>query len=97
MVDDLSLYNYRLPSVKNGVESCVDPELEVRKLYRVSANYEFFENQCRHPAIVTIMNQLLGNNVKLLQSMTLLKPPGRHCSCTLYPSSLYNVPVHCIV
>ena len=37
---------------------------------------EFFAQFCRHPKIVSMVTELLGPDVKLLQSMSLLKPPG---------------------
>ena len=84
---------YRLPSVKNGESSSVDPELEVRKLYRIAAHFEFFAKQCCHSRIVSIINQLLGNDIKLLQSMALLKPPGRqvHVYTHVYKYKVFHI------
>ena len=38
---------------------------------------QFFAQFCRHPKILSVVRELLGNDVKLLQSMCLLKPPGK--------------------
>ena len=42
----------------------------------MAVHTEYFANLVRTPKIVSMMNQLLGPDIKLLQSMALLKPPG---------------------
>jgi ectoine hydroxylase-related dioxygenase (phytanoyl-CoA dioxygenase family) len=37
---------------------------------------QYFTEFCRHPKIVSMITKLLGPDIKLLQSMSLLKPPG---------------------
>ena len=37
---------------------------------------EYFAQLCCHPKIISMATELLGPDVKLLQSMAILKPPG---------------------
>ena len=79
----------RLPSVKSGQSLSDDPELEVRKLYRMAIHTDFFAKQCCHPRIMSIMRELLGNDIKLLQSMSLLKPPGNNNRAIVVYTCIY--------
>ena len=67
---------FSLPEVKEGKLSPADPELAIRKLYRMCVKHQYFIDLCKHPKIVPIVTEVLGPDVKLLQSMALLKPPG---------------------
>lgn len=68
---------YRLPAIENGEQPVPrDRELAIRKLFRMAVYGEYFSQLACHPKIVAIMSQLLGEDIKLLQSMSLLKPPG---------------------
>ena len=67
----------RLPEVKEGTVTPSDPELAIRRLFRMSVHNKYFSDLCRHHKIVPIISELLGPDVKLLQSMSLLKPPGQ--------------------
>ena len=42
----------------------------------MAVHREYFAKLSRHPAIVGIVTELIGEDIKLLQSMSLLKPPG---------------------
>ena len=69
----------RLPEIQ-GKETTGDElqdELTIRRLFRMAVHNEYFANLCRHPKIVSMITQLLGPDIKLLQSMALLKPPGK--------------------
>ena len=50
----------------------------------MTVHTQYFAELCRHPKTVAIMTQLLGPDIKLLQSMALLKPPGYHGSSIYY-------------
>lgn len=63
------------PSVARGEFTPETKELGVRKLFRMACHNEFFRQLAFHPKIVTIAKALLGPDVKLLQSMLLMKPP----------------------
>jgi ectoine hydroxylase-related dioxygenase (phytanoyl-CoA dioxygenase family) len=51
-------------------------ELTIRRLFRMAIHEQYFTEFCRHPKIVSMITKLLGPDIKLLQSMSLLKPPG---------------------
>ena len=70
--------HYRLPELQGKPKDItgIEAELTIRKLFRMCVHFEYFATLCRHPNIVRIINQLLGPNLKLVQSMALLKPPG---------------------
>ena len=42
----------------------------------MSVHNQYFRDLSQHPKIVSVVSELIGPNVKLLQSMSLLKPPG---------------------
>lgn len=63
------------PSVANGENTPELLELGVRKLANVARHNAFFRNLAFHPKMAAIATTLLGPDVKLLQSMLLLKPP----------------------
>ena len=66
----------RLPELQGKSFNVADAELSVRKLFRMAVHIDYFARLSRHPRTVNVMTQLLGPDVKLLQSMALLKPPG---------------------
>ena len=63
------------PSVENGENTPEELELGVRKLGNVARHNAFFRNLAFHPKMVEIAATLLGPDLKLLQSILLLKPP----------------------
>lgn len=68
----------RRPSWKNGTWKPEDgqEELGFRRLYRMTQYDDFFVQMCRHRRILEVVNTVLGPDIKLLQSMCLMKPPG---------------------
>ena len=66
---------YRLPELQG--KELQDDELTIRRLFRMCVHNEYFARFCCHPKIVSMVTELLGPDVKLLQSMSLLKPPGK--------------------
>lgn len=42
----------------------------------MSVHNQYFATLCKHPKLMRIVTELIGPDVKLLQSMSLLKPPG---------------------
>ena len=69
--------SYRLPEIKEGSKDAPsDPELAIRRLFRMSVHNQYFRDLSQRPKIVSMISELIGSNVKLLQSMSLLKPPG---------------------
>lgn len=62
-------------SVASGESTPVSKELGVRKLFRIAQHNEFFKELAFHPKMVAIAMTLVGPDVKVIQSMTLLKPP----------------------
>lgn len=80
---------YRLPEIKEGSKDAPnDPELAIRRLFRMSVHNQYFRELSQHPKIVSMISELIGPNVKLLQSMSLLKPPGEHITIILRPMVL---------
>ncbi len=63
------------PLVRTGQREPESFELGVRKLFRVARHCAFFRQFAFHPRMVTIAQDLLGPDVFLAQSMTLMKPP----------------------
>lgn len=63
------------PAVQRGEVAPASKELGVRKLFRMAMHNEFFRRLAFHPGMVEIAVGLLGPDVKLLQSMLLMKPP----------------------
>jgi len=51
-------------------------EYKIRRFFRMAVHDEFFKNLASHPKLVAIAKSLVGEDVKLLQSMALVKPPG---------------------
>jgi len=79
----------RKPAWKNGQwspesGSTEDVELGFRRLYRMTLRSQLFDQLSKHERIMGIVNQLIGPDVKLLQSMALLKPPGELCYSDCY-------------
>lgn len=70
------ILSFRLPELQGKSATAQDAELSVRKLFRMAVHRQYFADNSRHPKTVSIMQQLLGPDIKLLQSMALLKPPG---------------------
>ncbi|XP_065890505.1 phytanoyl-CoA dioxygenase domain-containing protein 1-like [Dysidea avara] len=67
----------RLPSIKDGSRPMPsDKEMSIRRLFRMAVHTEYFRKLAQHPKITPYCKQYLGEDVKLLQSMSLLKPPG---------------------
>ncbi len=63
------------PTVVRGEHTPESVELGVRKLFRMTRHNDFFHNLAFHPKMVQIARTLLGPDIKLLQSMLLMKPP----------------------
>jgi phytanoyl-CoA hydroxylase len=63
------------PSVVRGEFTPETKELGVRKLFRMAKHNELFKQLAFHPKMVAIAKMLVGSDVKLLQSMLLMKPP----------------------
>eukprot|EP00117_Sycon_ciliatum_P003150 scpid79806/ scgid8065/ Phytanoyl-CoA dioxygenase domain-containing protein 1 len=65
---------------RNGelkINSKADRYLSVRRLFRMAVHDTYFHDiACQRQRMQSISSQLLGEDVKLLQSMALLKPPG---------------------
>lgn len=57
----------------------------------MAVHREYFAKLCRHPKIVGIIKQLLGEDLKLVQSMSLLKPPGEPYMDVLYKCILLEL------
>eukprot|EP00117_Sycon_ciliatum_P023063 scpid102078/ scgid4284/ Phytanoyl-CoA dioxygenase, peroxisomal; Phytanic acid oxidase; Phytanoyl-CoA alpha-hydroxylase len=67
----------RDPAVKRGELTPDSRYRAVRRLYRMAARKEeFFVRQAKHEKLVDACQKLIGNDIRLLQSMALLKPPG---------------------
>ena len=62
-------------SVISGENPTEDLELGVRKLAKMAKHNEFFRNVAFHPKMVQIAAMILGPDVRLHQSMLLMKPP----------------------
>ena len=63
------------PSVIRGEHTPESVELGVRKLFQMAKHNDLFRNLAFHPKMVQIATTLLGPDIKLLQSMLLMKPP----------------------
>lgn len=63
------------PLVRSGDRSPESFELGVRKLFRVGKHNDFFRDFAIHERLVEVARELLGPDLFLLQSMTLMKPP----------------------
>jgi len=51
-------------------------EFKIRRFFRMAVHDEFFKNLASHPKLVAIAKLLVGEDLMLLQSMALVKPPG---------------------
>ena len=63
------------PTVTEGKDTPESTELGVRKLAKIAVRNDFFRNLAFHQGMVEIATRLLGPDVYLFQSMSLLKPP----------------------
>ena len=63
------------PSVVTGDKIVASRELGVRKLFHVAKYSDCFRRLAFHPRLLEIAQALLGSEILLLQSMTLMKPP----------------------
>ncbi|MEO1995016.1 MAG: phytanoyl-CoA dioxygenase family protein [Planctomycetaceae bacterium] len=63
------------PLVRTGELEAESFELGVRKLFRVARHCAFFRRFAFHPRMVAAVQELLGPDLFLVQSMTLMKPP----------------------
>jgi phytanoyl-CoA hydroxylase len=63
------------PAVQRGEVVPASKELGVRKLFHMALYNDFFRRLAFHPGMVEIAVGLLGPDVKLFQSMLLMKPP----------------------
>ena len=63
------------PTVTEGKNTPESAELGVRKLAKIAVQNDFFHDLAFHPGMVGIATALLGPDVNLFQSMSLLKPP----------------------
>jgi len=64
------------PLVRSGERVPESFELGIRKLFRVARHSEFFREFAFHAQMVAIAKQLIGPDLSLAQSMTLMKSPG---------------------
>ena len=65
------------PRVVSGEVVAASPQLAVRRLFRLATHSEFFRRLLTaHSALLEFTKAVLGPNLKLIQSMALLKPPG---------------------
>jgi len=63
------------PAVLSGAVQPATNELGVRKLFRMALHNEWFRDLAFHPRMLEVAAGLLGPDVKLAQSMLLMKPP----------------------
>ena len=63
------------PTVTEGKDAPESTELGVRKLAKIAVRNDFFRNLAFHRGMVEIATRLLGPDIYLFQSMSLLKPP----------------------
>ncbi len=63
------------PTVTKGNDTTASTELGVRKLAKMAVRNDFFRNLAFHSGMLEIATRLLGPDVYLFQSMSLLKPP----------------------
>ncbi len=63
------------PAVARGEVTPASKELGVRKLFHMAVHNDFFRRLAFHPGMVEIAIGLLGPDVKLFQTMLLMKPP----------------------
>ena len=63
------------PSVTEGKDTPESAELGVRRLAKIAVQNDFFRDLAFHAGMVEIATKLLGPDVYLFQSMSLLKPP----------------------
>ncbi|MDE0298671.1 MAG: phytanoyl-CoA dioxygenase family protein [Candidatus Poribacteria bacterium] len=63
------------PTVTEGQDAPDSTELGVRKLAKIAVRNDYFRDLAFHQGMVTIATTLLGTDVYLFQSMSLLKPP----------------------
>jgi len=69
------------PSLLNGdlTSEAIDyeaMELKVRRYFRMAVHDRFFAELARHPKMVKFSKAIVGDDIKLIQSMALCKPPG---------------------
>ncbi|MCH2213274.1 MAG: phytanoyl-CoA dioxygenase family protein [Fuerstiella sp.] len=64
------------PLVQSGKQVPESFELGIRKLFRVARHSEFFRSFAFHQSVVEIAKELVGPDLFLAQSMTLMKSPG---------------------
>ena len=62
-------------AVKRGELQVQEKELGVRKLHGVAMHDPFFRQLAFHPRLLEIARALIGSEIALMQSMTLMKPP----------------------
>ena len=62
-------------SVKDGSFTPSSTEMGIRKLFRMAKHNELFRDLAFHPRLVEIAKAILGDEVILMQSMSLMKPP----------------------
>ncbi len=63
------------PLVLRGEKQVETLEMGVRKLFRVARHVVFFRQLAFHDSLVEIAHALIGPDLLLMQSMTLMKPP----------------------
>lgn len=63
------------PAVTNGEVVPASKELGVRKLFHMAAHNDLFKRLAHHRGMVEIAKGLAGPDLKLFQSMLLMKPP----------------------
>lgn len=79
------------PAVRRGEQAAPSRELSVRKLMSYVPHSEVLTRIAEHENIKRLLRELLGEDVKLLQDMALLKPPfigsrkTWHQDCAYFP------------
>jgi len=63
------------PDILEKPDTSESAELGVRKLAKIAVQNDFFHDVAFHPGMLEIATTLLGADVNLFQSMSLLKPP----------------------
>ena len=63
------------PRILSGEKQVATLEMGVRKLFQTARHNDFFQRMAFHKRLVEIAHALVGPDLVLMQSMTLMKPP----------------------
>jgi len=64
------------PEFHNRAHSVEEVELKVRRFFRMCVHDPFFQKMASHPNLISIASAMIGEDLKILQSMAICKPPG---------------------